>query len=255
MVQSAARPRSDASSSTSMRRDGLMDNRRIRIVLGRSPHTGSMPGELLDRLARLGRVEQYGDGELIYAAWRPMHRFWMILSGGLRVSVLSSDGSARTIAVLGEGSYYAVGALAKDGISAKSEVHSLGDTRLAVFDVLQLELEFSSDKGFEQCRRLLIYQRVWAIADLYGDLLDAPLQRRLARRLLGQALSAGRDPDIELWVTQTDLAAMLGASRSRVNTELRRLEANGAIRLGYRKIVVQSLALLRDAAGADVVPI
>jgi hypothetical protein len=43
---------------------------------------------------------------------------------------------------------------------------------------------------------------------------------------------------------------MLGASRSRVNAELRRLESSGAIRLGYRKIVVKDTARLLKAAGS-----
>ncbi len=42
------------------------------------------------------------------------------------------------------------------------------------------------------------------------------------------------------------------ASRSKVNAELRRLEQSGAARLGYRKIVVCDLELLRASAGADV---
>ncbi|MBV8379203.1 MAG: Crp/Fnr family transcriptional regulator [Paucibacter sp.] len=255
MTQSAPRPGSDASGDVAAPGGRLSDTQRIRIVLGRSPHTGNASGEFLDRLAALGRIQSSEDGELIHSAWRPIHRFWMILSGGLRVTAVSSDGTERTIAVLGEGSYYAAGSLVKDGMSIKSEVHSVGETQLAVFDVMQLEQEFGSDKGFEQYRRALLYQRFWAMADIYRDVLVAPLPQRLARRLLGQALTAGRDPDIELRVTQSDLATMLGASRSRVNAVLRQLEADGAIRLGYRQIVIQDLALLRQAAGSDVMPI
>ena len=233
----------------------LPDARRIRTILGRSPHSKTMPGEVLDRLASLGHIERYQDGELIHAAWQPVRRLWLVLSGGLRVSEVSADGSALTTAVLGEGSYYALGSLVKEGMRVKSEAHANGNTDTAVFELAQLEREFGDNKDVQHHRRLLLYLRFWALADLYRDALALALPQRLARRLLGQALAAGRGPDIELRVVLADLAAMLGASRSRVNAELRRLEASGVVRLGYRQIVVRDLELLRAAAGADVMPL
>ena len=43
-----------------------------------------------------------------------------------------------------------------------------------------------------------------------------------------------------LRISQGDLAAAVGASRQRVNTELRKLQAEGKIRLGYRWLEILS---------------
>lgn len=233
----------------------LLDVRRIRMLLGRSPHSKALPADFLDRLARLGRIERYRDGELVHAAWQPVHKLWIVLTGGLRVTRLGEEGSALAVAVLGEGSYYAAGSLVKEGEIVKSEAHAIASTHLAAFKLAHLEREFAGEKGVQQHRMELLYRRFLASADLYRDVLSVPLPQRVARRLLGQALAAGRDPEIELRVSQADLATILGASRSRVNAELRRLEESGAVRLGYRLIVVRSLQLLRAAAGADVAPL
>lgn len=234
----------------------LMDAERIGKVLRRSPHARTMPGEVIDRLAALGRIERYQDGDLIHPAWRPVRKLWVVLSGALRVTEVNADGDALTTAVLGEGSYYAVGSLVGDGMLVKSEAHALGPTQLAAFELAQLEREFGDDKTVGKHRRLLLYLRFWALTDLYRDALVVPLPQRVARRLLSQALSAGRGRDLELRLSQADLAAMLGASRSRVNAELRRLQHNGIVDLRYRRIVVRDLDLLRAAAGAgDVVPL
>ena len=244
-----------ATSDIAAASETLLDVRRIRLLLGRSPHSSALPDDFLDRLARLGRIERYKGGELIHAAWQPVDKVWVVLSGGLRVTQLGEDGNALAIAVLGEGSYYSAGSLVKEGEVVKSEAHAAGRTQLAVFGIPQLEREFSSDKLMEQHRMELLYRRLMATVDLARDVLAVPLPQRMARRLLSQALSAGRRPEIELRTSQADLATMLGASRSKVSAELRRLEQSGAVRLGYRVIVVCDLELLRAAAGTDVMPL
>ncbi len=232
-----------------------LDVRRIRVVLGRSPHSRTLPGAFLDRLARLGRVRRYKGGELIHDAWQPVDKLWVVLSGGMRLTRLGDDGSALTIATLGEGSYYGAGSLVGEGEVGRVEAHALGSTHLAAFDLSRLEHEFAHDKQMTQHRLQLLHRRLLATIDLVADALTAPLPQRMARRLLSQALAAGRGPEIELRVSQGDLAAMLGASRSRVNAELGRLEASGALRRCYRRIVVCDLGLLRAAAGVDVLPL
>ena len=231
------------------------DTRRIRTVLGRSPHSRDLPGEVLDRLAGLGRIEHRSDGELIHAAWQPVRKLWLLLSGGLRVTEPAPNGDVFTTAVLGEGSYYAMGSLVADRMRVPSEAHAIGNTVLAAFELARLEREFGAHKGVEQHRRLLLYRRYRSMAHLRRDAIAAPLPQAVARCLLGLALAAGRGPDIELPMAQADLAAMLGASRSRINAELRRLETCGAVRAGYRRIIVRDLRPLRAAAGVEVMPI
>ena len=53
-------------------------------------------------------------------------------------------------------------------------------------------------------------------------------------------------------MTQGDLARMLGTSRSRTNSELRRLESEGLIRSGYRSITLLDLPRLRELGGKDL---
>ncbi len=169
----------------------LLDVRRIRLLLGRSPHSSTLTGDFLDRLARLGRIERCKGGDLVHAAWQPVDKLWVVLSGALRVTQFGDDGSARTIALLDEGSYYGAGSLVKEGEVVKSEAHAVGRTQLAVFGIPQLDREFSSDKLMENHRMELLYRRLLVTIDLARDAIAVPLPQRLARRLLSQALAAG----------------------------------------------------------------
>lgn len=234
--------------------DALLEVRRIRQMLGSSPHSRELPARLLDRLARLGRIEIRVDGDLIHGGWQPVRSLWFVLSGGLSVDLLDDDGNARIGAVLGEGSYFGAGSLMGEGEIVKSEVRAIGATHLAVFALTDLEREFAGDEVVARHKLDLLYRRLLASMDVTRDLLAASVRQRVVRRLLGQALAAGRGPEVELHVSQTDLAAMIGASRTKVNQELRRLERRGVVRLGYRKITVCNLDTLRAAAGTEVLP-
>lgn len=234
--------------------DALLDVRRIRQVLGRSPHTKALPARLLDRLARLGCIEHRADGDLIHGAWEPVRNLWVVLSGGLRIDLLDDDGNAQAGAVLGEGSYFGAGSLMGEGEVVRSEARAVGATRLAVFTLADLKREFAGDEVVAKHKLDLLYRRLLASMDVTRDLLAATVRQRLARRLLGQALAAGRGPEVELHVSQTDLATMIGASRTKVNQELSRLAQRGVLRRGYRKITVCNLDMLRAAAGTEVLP-
>jgi len=88
------------------------------------------------------------------------------------------------------------------------------------------------------------------------DLLTLRTEQTLTTRVLGGlrhlALLNGRplgDGSWELSVSQRDLASAVGASRARVNAELRALERSGAIRLGYRQLTVLDLVPLPRERG------
>ena len=59
-------------------------------------------------------------------------------------------------------------------------------------------------------------------------------------------------PSFEVRVTQSDLGRMLGASRSKVNAELKRLEQGGMLKLSYRSITLLDTRRLQELAGPDV---
>ena len=97
------------------------------------------------------------------------------------------------------------------------------------------------------CRRLRL------MFDALEDLNTRPLASRLARQLLLLARSYGiAEPGgqvrIGLALAQEDLAQLLGASRQRVNQELKAFERDGAVRVEPTRLVVLSREKLLAAA-------
>ncbi|QYY34009.1 Crp/Fnr family transcriptional regulator (plasmid) [Cupriavidus pinatubonensis] len=87
----------------------------------------------------------------------------------------------------------------------------------------------------------LLARRIVELSDVmveeYGERLDQRLYAtlvRLSKVWEGVARSDGQ----EIRISQSDLASMVGSSRQYVNPTLKRLAAQGLIRLGYRSIVL-----------------
>ena len=80
--------------------------------------------------------------------------------------------------------------------------------------------------------------------DAVEDLNTRPLAARLAKQILLLARSYGVEQGDEtrvgLQLAQEDIAQMLGASRQRVNQELKGFEREGAVRIEPTRLVVLS---------------
>jgi CRP-like cAMP-binding protein len=79
-----------------------------------------------------------------------------------------------------------------------------------------------------------------------------PLSARLAKNILMLAksygIAQGDEMRIGLQLAQEDLAQLVGASRQRVNQELKELEREGALRIEPTRLVVLSREKLVQAA-------
>ena len=102
----------------------------------------------------------------------------------------------------------------------------------------------------------LLAHRLEVALDVIANHRALPLPERLVRRLTGVAISSelleGAQPTVHM--TQGDLARMLDAGRSKINLALKRLEAQGVLRTGYRTITLLDMAALRALAGREVQP-
>ena len=87
------------------------------------------------------------------------------------------------------------------------------------------------------------------ITQVVADLTFLDLEGRLAKKLLELAEEHGREVEgaveIELPITQEDLAAMIGTTRATVNRLLGNLEDRRAIERRGRRILVRDAERLR----------
>jgi CRP-like cAMP-binding protein len=228
---------------------------RIRGLLQKSLHFRDLQAAELDRLAELGRLRRLRDGEQVAVAGQPLNELWIVLQGGLRLSTVTERGEEFVYAVLGPGSFYGLGNVV-GARNAITDARAFGATELAIIEGGALLAVLDGNPRLWRHVAGLLVRRLSLAMSVIRDMSVASLEQRVVRRLLGQAMGGGADitgtASIELRVNQSDLSRMLGSSRSRVNAELKRMEAQGLIAVGYRTVKLVNLARMREIAGPEV---
>ncbi len=217
-------------------------------TLARSPLLRGLAEEDLTRLAVRARRRTYRRGEVIFHQGDPGEAVHLIQGGRVKIALRAESGEEAVIAILGPSD--CVGELALlDGEPRSATVEALEPVEtvsLARDDFLQF-LQ-ANPPAMERLLRALAATVRGANGEL-ADLVFLDLHGRLVKKLLDLAADHGRPVDgaieIELPMTQEDLAAMIGATRASVNKVLGWYEEQGAIERRGRRIAILDPERLR----------
>lgn len=196
-------------------------------------------------ILRCAFVRRFRDGEPIAARGDPAQHWIACARGAVRVSSTAVSGRQVTLTYVEPGIWFGDVAIF-DGEQRTHDAHAHGDTTLLMVtrahlqDILQRHTELYEAFLRLQARRLrLLYAQV-------EDLNTLPLRARLAKQILLLARSygsaePGRENEVRigLQLAQEELAQLLGASRQRVNQELKAMERENALRVEPAGLVVR----------------
>lgn len=174
-----------------------------------------------------------------------------VARGAVRISTVSLSGKQVTLTYCEPGTWFGDIALF-DGLPRTHDAHAHGDTTLLVVRKPDFKALLAQHVELYDALLRLNCRRLRLMFDQFEDVNTRPLQARLARQLLLLAKSYGiRDGEeirIGLQLAQEDLAQLLGASRQRVNQELKGFEREGILRVEPTRLVVLSREGLMAAA-------
>jgi CRP-like cAMP-binding protein len=188
-------------------------------------------------------VRRIDDGALLSTRGAEAEEWCGVARGAVRVSSVSLAGKQVTLTYVEPGTWFGDIALF-DGMPRTHDAHGHGATTLLVVrkpdfkELLSLHVELYEALLRLNCRRLRL------LFDTVEDLNTLPLSARLAKQILLLARSYGVQQGDEIRVglqlAQEDIAQLLGASRQRVNQELKGFEREGAVRIEPTRLVVLS---------------
>lgn len=196
-------------------------------------------------------VRRLPDGAALAARGAAAEEWCGVALGAVRISSVSLSGKQVALTYVEPGSWFGDIALF-DGLPRTHDADAHGATTLLCVrkpdfkELLTQHVELYDALLRLNCRRLRL------MFDQFEDLNTRPLRSRLAKQLLLLARRYGRlqgeEVRIGLALAQEDLAQLLGASRQRVNQELKGLERDGALRVEPTRLVVLSRDKLMSVA-------
>ena len=188
-------------------------------------------------------VRRLADGDAVATRGSAAQEWCGVALGAVRISSASLSGKPVTLTYAEPGIWFGDIALF-DGLPRTHDADAHGATTLLVVrkpdfkELLSLHVELYDALLRLNCRRLRL------MFDQFEDLNTRPLQARLAKQVLllarSYGVAQGEEIRVGLALAQEDLAQLLGASRQRVNQELKGFERDGAVRVEPTRLVVLS---------------
>ena len=188
-------------------------------------------------------VRRLADGALLSSRGQPAEEWCGVAKGAVRISSVSLSGKQITLTYVEPGVWFGDISLF-DGLPRTHDANAHGATTLLVVrkpdfkELLAQHVELYDALLRLNCRRLRL------MFDVVEDLNTRPLAARLAKQIVllarSYGIADGEEIRIGLQLAQEDLAQMLGASRQRVNQELKGFERDGAVRIEPTRLVVLS---------------
>jgi CRP-like cAMP-binding protein len=202
-------------------------------MLARTPLFGAL--EDADRKAVMQEMREssFDGGQAIFARGDPGREIYLVTSGRVRLSVLTSEGRELSFAHAEAGQIFGEIAVLDGGVrtadaTAVSKVSALTLSKAALFRMVEQRAVVREAVIKFLCNRVREADHQLEGIALY------PIEVRLARFFLAAArqkgeLKPGARIVIDLPISQSELALLIGASRPKVNAALALLEDQGAI--------------------------
>ena len=212
----------------------------------------SLSPSLKHDILRCAYVKRYKDGDLITARGEPPEEWIACARGAVRVSSTSISGKQITLTYVEPGIWFGDVSIF-DGDRRTHDAYAHGDSTILCVAKADFKKILASHVELYEALLRLHARRIRQLYGLVEDLNTLPLRARLAKQLLHlvrsygvPSLSDGSEVRIGLHLAQEELAQLLGASRQRVNQELKSMEREEVIRIEPGGLVIRNRpALMR----------
>jgi CRP-like cAMP-binding protein len=207
-----------------------------------------LPDDALARLAARCVRRTYGRNQFLWYQGDDGAHLIVVASGLVKVVLSSPQGGEVVLTTLGPGEISGELAVLDGSPRSASVVAAEPTTVLLLTRATVLDMLNRYPSVLDALLRSL-GNLIRRITEQAGDFVFLDLGGRVAKLLLHLAEAHGAGSTVlDLRLTQSDLAAMVGATRPAVNRVLQHLAARGVIEVDGQRIVLVNLAELRRRA-------
>ncbi|HRY88090.1 MAG TPA: Crp/Fnr family transcriptional regulator [Rubrivivax sp.] len=198
---------------------------------------------LRESILSRAHVRRLKDGATLISRGAAAEEWCGVALGAVRISSVSLAGRQVTLTYCEPGVWFGDISLF-DGLPRTHDADAHGPTTLLAVRKPDFKALLAQHAELYDALLRLNCRRLRLMFDQIEDLNTRPLRSRLAKQVLllakSYGIAQGAEIRIGLALAQEDLAQLLGASRQRVNQELKGFEREGAVRVEPTRLVVLS---------------
>lgn len=232
-------------------RMGRMEERDPQRALAECPLLQSLPEDARRAFVRMATVQQFDRGAVIFEEGDPADTFFLVLSGKLKITRPSDSGKETVFTILGPSDLLGELALFDDTARQATAV-AVRPSRTAVVANADMRAWFTAYPLALQWFTQLLAKRVRRLNDALEDVYGLDVATRVARALVLQSAQFGRRTgqgvQVDLDLSQEELALYVRASRERVNQVLADFARRGWLRREGAGLIVMDPDALQARA-------
>ena len=214
-----------------------MPEARLAEHLRRYPLFAKLPDTELMQLAERARTRTFKRGESLFRKDDPGNHLYVMLDGAVKIALPGEFGQEALVAIMRPGDHFGELALF-DGSPRSASATALEDTRAALLARDDFLSFLETHPAAVRVVLDALAKTIRRLSDRVEDLIFLDVPSRVAKYLLDLAQQDGAS-NLELTLTQDELAAFIGASRVSVNRVLGDLERREIIEIRRRHIVIR----------------
>jgi len=220
-------------------------------ALARSPLFHGIDDDELTRIAATMARRRFRKGEVIFHEGDPGDSLHVVVEGRVKITRESTEGDEAIVVVLTPGDAFGELVLL-DGAPRSATATAMEPTETMTMPRSAFAELVDGANPFRWQLLTGIAQRVRRLTDQLAEVHFLDLAGRLALQLtrLAEEASPGVTKDIRLsrTLTQSDLAAMVGGTRQRVNQILGDFADEGLVTMDHQSLVIRDVERLRRRA-------
>lgn len=191
------------------------------------------------RLLGAGRLRRFARREVVFHEGDPGDCLHLILEGRVALRVSTPSGDEVALSLLCRGEIFGELAVVDDDACRAVTALALEPTRTLAVDGVVLRRLRRRNPGIEAMVTDALAAQVRRLSATVLELLRQPVDKRVARRLADLApLYRCGAAEVEIPLTQDDLASFAGTTRATANRALRALASGEVISLARGRITV-----------------
>jgi CRP/FNR family transcriptional regulator, cyclic AMP receptor protein len=220
-------------------------------LLGQASLFRDLTPEKLKVLADRTVTRRYRRGQLMFQEGEPAHSLFLIAEGSVKVFLTSPEGDSVILVTLGPGDAFGELALI-DGNPRSASAEALQDTVALELGRNEFLTAMAEEPRVAEAVIVTLGSILRRLTEQAADLVFLDLHGRIAKLLLQMSNDVGKQTvdgiALDLHLTQSEIASMVGGSRQSVNQVLRSFERRGYIEVRGKTIVVKEPETLKRRA-------